>query len=76
MACLMLVNNKTWACADMGDEHLAEVFSIYSNDYTYSNYERLMKYWAAYTGDKTPFRPNGKNVMHHGIIILTKIVPD
>ena len=54
MACLMLVNNKTWACADMGDEHLAEVFSIYSNDYTYSNYERLMKYWAAYTGDKTP----------------------
>ena len=55
MACLMLVNNKTWACADMGDEHLAEVFSIYSNDYTYSNYERLMKYWAAYTGDKTPF---------------------
>lgn len=54
LACISLFTSKTWACADALEYHEGNFFDVYSHDYDFVNGEKLARFWAGYTGDRTP----------------------
>jgi len=54
LACISLFTSKTWACADGLGYHEGNFFDVYSHDYELVSGERLARFWAQYTGDRTP----------------------
>lgn len=54
LACISLFTSKTWACADALEYHEGNFFDVYSHDYDFVSGEKLARFWAGYTGDRTP----------------------
>ena len=54
LACISLFTSKTWACADPLEYHEGNFFDVYSHDYDFVSGEKLARFWAGYTGDRTP----------------------
>ena len=54
LACISLFTSKTWACADALEYHEGNFFDVYYHDYDFVSGERLARFWAQYTGDRTP----------------------
>lgn len=54
LACMSLFTSKTWACADPLEYHEGNFFDVYSHDYDFVSGEKLARFWAGYTGDRTP----------------------
>lgn len=54
LACISFFNSKAWACADPLEYHEGNFFDVYSHDYDFVSGEKLARFWAGYTGDRTP----------------------